>query len=310
MKKFFHSFTKSARRQKRAARDAIIVNKQRFNQYEVYYREKVTESKVFGIGNSIPETVTVSLTTYGPRIQTVYLTIESLMQQSLKPDRIVLCLAKSEFSESSLPFTLKNQRERGLEILFCDENLRSYKKFYYTLQKYPDDLILTVDDDFIYPIDTVDSLYRAYLEEPEVIHCNRAHQMQLNKSGSLLPYRKWKFDKVPDEATLSTFPTGVGGVLYSPGSLDDTVMDKKTFLKLAPTADDVWLKAMSLKKSVKCRKTQSHYAFTQKAVAIPGAQVVSLKRNNKNSRTGNDFAISNVFDRYDLYPILRAELMA
>ena len=302
----FYPFTKSARRNKRAAKEAHIVNQLRFAQYEVYYREKVNESKLSGIGNSVPENITVSLTTYGPRIEIVYLTIESLMQQGLKADRIILCLAKSEFSEVDLPIALKNQRERGLEILFCDEDIGPYTKFYYTLQKYPDDILITVDDDFIYPNDTVDSLYRAYLKGPKFIHCNRAHQMLLTKSGCLLPYNKWNFDKAPNEATFCTFPTGVGGVLYFPGSLDDAVLDKKTFLKLAPNSDDVWLKAMSLKKLVKCSRVKNQFIFNKKAVSIPGSQVVSLKRDNKNRKTGNDLAISNVFGKYDLYPILEA----
>lgn len=298
--------TKTARRNKRFAREARIVDQLKFAQYEVYYRNKACESKIPGIGNSFTDSITISLTTHGPRIETVYLTIESLMQQSLKADRIVLCLAKSEFSEADLPAALKNQCERGLEILFCEEDVRSYNKFYYTLQKYPDDLLVTVDDDFIYPIDTVDSLYRAYLKEPEVIHCNRAHQMLMAKPGHLLPYRKWNFDKALDKAALCTFPTGVGGVLYFPGSLDDAGLDKDAFLKLVPNSDDVWLKAMSLKKSVKCRKVQSQSIFTQRAVSIPGSQVVSLKRKNKNQRTGNDLAISKVFEKYDLYPVVNA----
>lgn len=308
MKKFLYSFTKTARRNRKRAAEAHLINQLRFAQYEVYYREKAIESKVPGVSSNAPEQITISLTSYGPRIENVYLTIESLMQQSLKADRIVLCLAKSEFSERDLPTTLKNQRERGLEILFCAENIGPYTKFFYTMQKYPDDIIITVDDDFIYPIDTVDSLYRAYLKEPQVIHCNRAHQMLMAKPGQLQPYQKWNFDKAPEKATLCTFPTGVGGVLYFPGSLDEAVFDKETFLKLAPNSDDVWLKAMSLRKLVKCRRVQSLSVFTQKAVSIPGSQVVSLKRSNKNKKTGNDLAISNVFGKYNLYPIIQTEV--
>ena len=306
MKKLLHSFSKSARKKKRFAKEAKTINQLRFAQYEVYYREKVIESKTLGIGNDVPESITISLTSYGPRIDTVYLTIESLMHQSLKADRIVLCLAKSEFSEANLPASLKNQRERGLEILFCEEDIGAYQKFFYTLQKYPEDIVITVDDDFIYPIDTIDSLYCAYLKEPLVIHCHRAHQMLLAKSRHLRPYRKWNLDKTPDAATLCTFPTGVGGVLYFPGSLDNAVFDKETFLKLSPNADDVWLKAMSLMKSVKCRKIQNQSMLAERAISIPGSQAVALKRKNKHRQTGNDLAISNVFSKYNLYSMIEA----
>lgn len=303
--KSLYPFTKSARRAKLYARNASIVKQLKFAQYEVYCRNKVLESKASGLGNDAPDCITISLASYSLRINTVYLTIESLMQQSLKADRIVLCLSKNEFSEADLPISLKKQRERGLEILFCEENLRSYNKFFYTLKKYPNDIVITVDDDFIYPVDTVEILYNAYLKEPQVIHCNRARQMRLDKSGKLQSYRKWNFDKALNEATLCTFPTGAGGVLYFPGSLDDAVFDKKSFLRLAPTADDVWLKAMSLKKSVKCRQVKHNRLFEEQFIAIPGSQVVSLRSRNKNRRSGNDAAISQLFSKYGLYEFIK-----
>jgi hypothetical protein len=306
MKKIFYPFTKSCRRNKRHARESKLIDRLRFAQYEVLCREKISGSKVPGIGNDASENITISLTSYGPRIETVYLTIESLMQQSFKADRIVLCLAKSEFSEKNLPAALKHQRERGLEILFCEEDLRSYKKFFYTLQKYPQDLIITADDDLIYPIDTVDLLYRAYLEEPGVIHCNRAHQMLLDSQGKLCPYKQWNWGYAASESSFDTFPTGVGGVLYFPGSLDEAVLDKESFLRLAPNSDDVWLKAMSLKKSVKCRQIQSCFSFMERAIEIPGSQIVSLKRKNKHDRDGNDLAVSRIFGEYNLHEAVKA----
>lgn len=304
MKNFFHSLTQASRKKKHDAKEIKFVNRLRFAYYESFWREKTIESKTPGIGNDTAESITISLTSYGARIETVYLTIESLMQQSLKADRIVLCLVKNEFSEENLPATLKSQRKRGLEIIFCDDDIRSYKKFFYTMRKYPKDLIITVDDDVIYPIDTVDLLYRAYIREPEVIHCNRAYQMTSNEQGMLSPYKKWNFDHTVSEPSFHTFPTGVGGVLYFPGSLDDAIFDKEVFLKLAPNADDVWLKAMSLKKAVKCRQIKNNRPFKERFIEIPGSQTISLKRTNKNKYSGNDLAISQVFSKYDLYGII------
>lgn len=300
MKKSFYSLIKSNRRKKRDAKELRLINRLQFAYYETLYREKVVDLKALGIGNSMPDNITISLTSFGLRMETVYLAIESLMQQSLKADRIVLCLAKEEFSEENLPSTLKFQRERGLEILFCEEDILSYKKFFYTLQKYPNDLLLTVDDDVIYPIDTIDLLYRAYEKEPGIIHCGRAYQMTFDPKRKLLPYKKWVFDHTISEASLKTFPTGIGGVLYFPGSLDEAVLDKEKFMKLVPYADDVWLKVMSLKKSVKCRQVKHNRPFKERFIEIPGSQVVSLNRRNKNRRIGNDAAISQLFSEYRL----------
>ena len=100
MKKSFFSQIKASRKVKRYAKELKLINRLQFLHYETLYREKVIELKSSGIGNDIPENITISLTSFGSRIETVYLTIESLMQQSLKADRIVLCLAKDEFSEA------------------------------------------------------------------------------------------------------------------------------------------------------------------------------------------------------------------
>jgi len=69
----------------------------------------------------------VSLTSYGKRVDDVFITIESLFQQSLKADKIILWLAEDEFTIDSIPPTLKMAMKRGLEVNFC-KDLKSYKK--------------------------------------------------------------------------------------------------------------------------------------------------------------------------------------
>ena len=59
--------------------------------------------------NNRKEKIIVSLTTYNKRINTVFLTIESIFEQTVKPDKIVLWLDKNEFSIDTIPSTLKNK---------------------------------------------------------------------------------------------------------------------------------------------------------------------------------------------------------
>ena len=40
--------------------------------------------------------------------------------------------------------------------------------------------------------------------------------------------------------------TGVGGVLYPPGSLKKEMIDEALFTRLAPTADDIWFWAAAV----------------------------------------------------------------
>lgn len=254
-----------------------------------------------GTGNDKSETIIVSLTTFRPRINSVYLTIESLLQQSLKPDRIQLWLSKDEFSPEDIPEILKRQQERGLEICYCPENLGPYKKFYYSMTQNPGSIIITVDDDTIYPINTIDLLYREHIKNPQTIICHRAHKIKFNKRGQILPYKQWDRATNDDTTSLLITPTGVGGVLYFPGCLSNDAFDKDVFLKICPDADDIWLKAMSLKKGTPCKKTNDLSPFNIHFLTIPGSQQHALKRKNKSKQNGNDNKIKAVFDRYNIW---------
>ncbi|MAY39907.1 MAG: hypothetical protein CMN82_14000 [Spongiibacter sp.] len=247
----------------------------------------------------------VSLTSFGQRIHDVFLTVESLFQQSLKADKVVLWLSADEFNEESLPAVLKKQRERGLEIHFVPEDLGPYTKFYYALERYPDALLVTVDDDILYPLDLLDQLYIAHLLEPNKIHCGRAHRIAVDKNGDLLPYKQWWRHSNEPESSLLIMPTGVGGVLYFPGCLDPEVTNKSAFKRLAPRADDVWLKAMSLKRGTECRVFAQYGEWVLRNPTIIGSQEVSLKRRNKGSRHGNDQQIAAVFGEYRLLEQVR-----
>src|ERR1700683_4292999 len=57
----------------------------------------------------------LSLTTYGRRIDTVYLTIESIANGSLLPSRLILWV-DDEVALENRPRSLRRLQERGLEI--------------------------------------------------------------------------------------------------------------------------------------------------------------------------------------------------
>lgn len=257
-----------------------------------------------GIGISEKEKskpIIVSLTTFDKRIDDVYLTIESIFQQSLKADKVVLWLSKEDFAPRDIPAILKLQALRGLEIEFCEKDIGPYTKFYYALKKYPNHLLITVDDDILYPADMIDQLYRAYINEPEFIHCHRAHLMRLDENMRLLPYLQWQLSSSFATESSLVFPTGVGGVIYFPGCFDDEVLNQDVFLRLSPMQDDVWLKAMSTKKGVLSKIVASSKEWKEKAFVIDGSQKVALKHKNLQSDFDNDVKIKAVFDEYDLW---------
>jgi heme a synthase len=70
----------------------------------------------------------VSLTSFPPRIGRAPLVVQSLLNQSLQPRRIVLYFSSDEFSGNKVPGQLARLENDRFEIRFVGGTLRSYKK--------------------------------------------------------------------------------------------------------------------------------------------------------------------------------------
>ena len=90
------------------------------------------------------------------------LAVESIFSQTLKPNNVVLYLSEKEFSTRPLPLTLMRQQERGLEVRFVDD-LGPHTKLIPALKDFPEAIIVTIDDDYMYPFDLLER-YRAAMD--------------------------------------------------------------------------------------------------------------------------------------------------
>lgn len=188
--------------------------------------------------------VIVSLTSFPARIAETWLAIESVFQQTLVPERIVLVLAEEEFPGRKLPRGIASQIARGLTVLWTDVNYRSYDKLLPVLRSYPEATVITIDDDKIMPRNLVADLMAASAENPGWIIGYRGWEM-LVRNGELAFGRGWK-RATPDSPPERVFIPGNSGVLYPPGSLHPTVHDIEMALELAPSSDDIWFWACSV----------------------------------------------------------------
>lgn len=248
----------------------------------------------------------VSLTSMPSRIDKIYITIETLLTQTVKPDRIQLWLGQDELSVDDLPDNLLRQQARGLEICWIDKTMRSYDKLIPALERHHDCIIVTVDDDVLYPPWWLEKLYDAWQENAESIICYRAKNIKMLAPERFAPYARWP-NISGNAPAFDIFPTGSSGVLYPPGCLASEVLNKKAFTELSPTADDIWFKAMSLINGTSCRRV---FAENKKWHSIPSSQAMSLSKHNNKGTPGerpNDIQLNNVWERYDLYKMLTVE---
>lgn len=271
---------------------------------EYFHRKSVAWSSARGVTSvkRNPELI-LSLTTIPERIGTVALCLDSLLRQSLKPDRLILWLSennelgKPAISKTELPANLLRLVRRGLEIRWC-EDIRSYRKIIPTLREHPEALIVTADDDILYPRHWLKLLFNAYQKEPQYVHCHRAHLIQYDTTGLALPYSQWiVLADGYQGPSFDLFPTGVGGTLYAPHHLHPEVLNEAAFMTLCPKADDVWLKAMSLLVNVQCKKVAPR-TFQLMEVSIPNNRTLFSENVILN---GNDLQIKAVVERYRIF---------
>ena len=197
-------------------------------------RNRITKNAAVSPGGPV-----VSLTTYGKRIDTVYLTLETIARGALLPSRLILWM-DDEAAFQRRPDTLRRLEARGLEVKVT-QNYGPHTKYYPYLMS-AEKLgvpLVTADDDTLYPKSWLQSLAESYREDPHLIHCCRAHVVELEGEG-FAPYISWQRCRSTLPSAVN-FATGVSGIIY-PSVFQQKVKDAGLgFLDSCPKADDIWL---------------------------------------------------------------------
>lgn len=230
--------------------------------------------------------IIASLTSFPARIDRVHIAIENLLTQTVKPDKLILWLATDEFpnQEKDLPENLLRLRDYGLTIGWC-EYMRSFQKLVPTLREYPDDIIITFDDDFYYPNNMIEDLYFAYLKNPKYIYSNRTWRGYLKEGVFQQVSNNVMFITKYPEPSYYNLLMGYGGVLYPPHSLSEEVFNVQKFKELIPTHDDVWFWAMSVLGKT---KTCQLKGYDLSICTIKNTQQFGLCNINKKDSEGID----------------------
>ena len=222
--------------------------------------------------------IVVSMTSYGERIHTVHYAIRSLFDQLIRPDVIVLWLS-SDSDSICLPNELTELQKYGLRIVRGCSDLKGHKKYWYAMQEYSDDYIVTVDDDLIYPKNMILSLVKYNTLYPRSVIARRVHRICVS-GNHVAKYAEWEKEwyesrPIPRKSLMAT--TGAG-TLYCPYMYKYLLKTPEEIINNALLADDIWLKA---------------------AEAAAGINVVFAKNHQQmpfelSSSKGNGLCLSNV----------------
>ncbi len=275
--------------------------------FPYYFRRAEYEKIIFGnAGSGVTDRdycgrpVVVSLTSYGRRLIDVCFTIESIMQQSWRPNRIVLWLGPDDMARP-LPEALVRQQSRGLEIRPTPD-LRSYTKLLPALEAMPDACIVTVDDDMLYDFDLLERLIKAHIANPRAIVSTKTYRVAFDRHKRLLPYRKWSVrNDSTDTVGSGLFFLGCAGVLYPPGSLAPEVADTALCMKLSPGADDVWFNIMARRQGTSVVKIPVRHPEAKEYIDNRNMLDTGLARQNVDNNA-NDSQLAAVLAHFKLDP--------
>lgn len=199
-------------------------------------------------GKYVMRKVIVAFTSFPKRIGTVNKILDSLVQQTIMPDKIVLYLSLSEFRDFENMPNFKEYKKYGFEIHWYEENLKSHKKWFYAFQEYPNDIIITIDDDILYKTTMIETLLKYHKLFPRAVIARRTHLIVCNQDGAIAAYNEWygNCDVYVGIPRMDLFPTGNGGILYPPNVFSQEVLNKTAFMEKCRYADDIWLKIMEV----------------------------------------------------------------
>ncbi len=249
------------------------------------------------------DTVIVSLTCTSYRFSTIHKVLDSIMNQSYEPTEIHLYLSKeaylldqgvkpADFSPELNKILKKNPKIK----VFFTENNGPYRKILPTLRKHlkQDCLIITADDDVLYPFDWIERLVAKYRMNNVKVVAHRGRRIAYN--GQVLPYNNMPIISSHHKPHLVSddhiMPTGNHGILYHTRYFDERIFDQQ-FLSLCPTADDVWLHFFTLSLGFSAIMASPPKYFPLFFFDLSDYEMSLFKHNISAKRLNNDEQIQN-----------------
>lgn len=227
-----------------------------------------------------------SLTSYPARFPYLSQVIDSLINQKIQAKNIVLNISKEDRKAFNLNLG------PTVEINFVDD-LKAAKKLIPTLIKYPNENIITVDDDTVYPNDLSEKLIAGYLNNPGNIIAGRARKITKDSDNNFLPYMKWPLLFNGYSSSPGLMPTGVGGVFYPANIFHKDVLNSSIY-KDYLTTDDFWWYAQARRNGI---------SFVQVKIfnehKFPNIDIIANKGLfYYGNKTKNDQAFASLLSRY------------
>lgn len=185
----------------------------------------------------------VALCTISSRKDCCLKTINSLLKQTV-PCEIHLLLSEEPFLlDEGFPGKKIWPELESLPItIHWVPNWASYRKTVSFMKLFPNEQYLAIDDD-----EEFHPGFMKFIEDHYYEGCFAFRATRYCDD----PYNRWESMFEPFQRSIYAWSKGNGGVIYDSALFqDDSFFDSETFLKLAPTSDDVWVNLWRIKHNI------------------------------------------------------------
>lgn len=253
--------------------------------------------------NSMQNKIIISITSWPPRYQTAHMVFQNIIRQAKAAklmNRIHIVLVLSEEEACDVRFRqdacdlIRRMEKLNVEVIYDKGNIRSHKKLIPTIEKYPDNPILVVDDDVIQPDGWLQTFVRDHDAHTEDIIYGQSNGNISVVDGRIV--EQTMRNTHPGEITVNAKPAnGAAGTLYPAHTFTDPrFFDRDLMMQLSPSSDETWQWAFAKIEGRTYRCLSSHnypYCF--------GAnQTYALCKENKDRYTEIHNRIADAIPEY------------
>lgn len=225
----------------------------------------------------------VSFTTFLERLPWIQQTIQTMLNQTVAPDKIILWIG-DDIDVESISYN-------NVIVKKCATDYKSYNKLLWTLKEYPNEDVIIIDDDMLYQRKMIQQLVEEHNKYPNDVICCSARQINII-NGELQPYQTWQYTKNDGKLML---PIGSNGVYYPAGCFSDEVFNSDIFLKYADTGDDLWFKVQLLLNDVNVR-TLKGYPKAKVNENVQSRHLIAANTKDDKNRT----MMNNLINHYNI----------
>ena len=193
----------------------------------------------------IDNNVIISFTSYPPRFKYCCKVIDSILNNIIRPYKICLTVYKNDIE--FIPKDLQQYIDNNIiELIEADLDLKCHKKYFYVMQKYRDNPIITIDDDCYHLPDLIMSLLRVNYN---CVRARRVHRKTYDENHKVNIFSKWEHDVKDTIPSFDLFAEGVGGVYY-PANILNISDDMIPEIMQCLYNDDIYLNYLEVKNNI------------------------------------------------------------